>query len=194
LNLETRHIPTLGGRVKAMRKLIASGLRDPDMRQVSLAVASGDRWTINDFTRRHGYKPMQLGGLREVEARDDIGELSNIYRFYKDNVRYSGDITGVDTYTLARRTIFEMHNGDCDDGMVGVGTMLGHNGFGVIARCIAQKGVRDMKGRAVIGHIYPVSLIPKFTPQAGVALDATLPLGDLGSEVEADRVVDYRLF
>ena len=177
-----------------MRKLIASGLRDPDMRQASLAVAGGDKWTINDFTRRHGYKTMNLNGLREVEARDDIGELRNVYRFTKDNVRYSGDITGVDTYTLARRTLFEMHNGDCDDSLVSIGTMLGHNGFGVVARCIAQKGVRDMKGRPVIGHIYALALIPKFAPQAGIALDATLPLGDLGTEVEADRVVDYRLF
>ena len=124
------------------------------MRQVSLAVAGGDKWTINDFTRRNGYKSMNLAGLREAEARDDEGELNNIYRFYKDNVRYTGDITGVDTYTLARRTLFEMHGGDCDDALVAIGTMLGHNGFGVIARCIAQKGVRDLRGGPIVGHIY----------------------------------------
>ena len=194
MNLTTEHAPTLDSRVKRIRKLIANGLRDPEMRQVGLAVSAGDTWTLRNFAAKHNYRPLNLGGLREVQARDEPGELRNIYRFYKDNVRYVGDITGVDTFTSGRHTMFTMRAGDCDDECIAIGTLLAENGFGMIARAIAETGVRDAKGRPQIGHIYPVSLVPKFRPSAGIALDATLPYGDIGTEANADRVVDYRLF
>jgi hypothetical protein len=190
----TRNVQSLAGRVKAMRSLVLSGLRDPEMRRVALAVAAGDTWTLRDFASRHGYRPLDLAGLRSCAARDDLCELGNFFNFVRDNVRYTGDITGIDTYTGARTTIFKMRAGDCDDHFIAHATLAGHNGFGVIARCVAARGVVDASGRPVIGHIYALGLVEKFNPTRGVALDTTLPgSAALGTEPDHVERRDFRV-
>lgn len=187
------HVNSLRDRVRVISKQIGYGIRDPEMRRVSLAVSAGDTWTLRDFATRHGYRPLDLGGLRGCAARDDACELTNMFEFIRRNVRYTGDIAGLDTYVTARKTIFELRGGDCDDHTIALSTLGAHNGFSMLARAVAPTGSVDKRGRPVIGHVYAVALVPKMSPGAGTAMDTTLPRGFLGLEPRSAEQVDFLL-
>ena len=180
--------------MRLMKKMIAVGLRDPDMRKVALAVAAGDEWTLDQFVAENGYHALTHDPLSQCGSKNEECELENIYRFVKGNIRYTGDISGVDTYVSARRSIFEFRGGDCDDATVALATLLVQNGYSVVARLVAGRGQVDRLGRPVISHIYAVALVPKFSPKTGVALDTTLGDGQLGTEPDRIAQIDFRLY
>ena len=105
--LRAHQVSNLADRVKVLRQLVWSpigGLRDPDMRQLGLAVTKG------------------------CPARDDMCELRAIFDFIVSNIRYTGDITYKDTFTTALRTL-QYGGGDCDDHAELGAVLIMENGF-----------------------------------------------------------------
>lgn len=89
--LRAHSVHTLEDRIKILRQLVWSpngGARDPLLRNLGLQVT------------------------RHCPARDDMCELRAIFDFITKNVRYTGDITGKDTFQTAFRTL-QFGGGDC---------------------------------------------------------------------------------
>jgi len=89
--LRAHSVRTLEDRIHVLRELVwdpVGGLRDPEMRQLGLAVT-------------HHCPP-----------RNDMCELKAIFDFIVANVRYTGDITQRDTFQTAKRTL-QYGGGDC---------------------------------------------------------------------------------
>jgi len=93
-------------------------------------------------------------------------ELSNIYRFVVTNVRYTGDIAGVDTFSAPLRTL-QMGGEDCDGHAVLCAALAICNGFRAKVRITSNRGV-------TWDHIYCLAGMPKGRDDRWIALDTTL--------------------
>jgi hypothetical protein len=103
---------------------------------------------------------------RNCIARDAMCELSNIYRFVVTNVRYTGDIAGVDTFSAPLRTL-QMGGEDCDGHAVLCAALAICNGFRAKVRITSNRGV-------TWDHIYCLAGMPKGRDDRWIALDTTL--------------------
>jgi transglutaminase-like putative cysteine protease len=99
-------------------------------------------------------------------ARDAICELRAIYRFVVENVRYTGDIAGVDTFSSPLRTL-QMGGEDCDGHAVLCAALAICNGFKAKVRITSNRGV-------TWDHIYCMVGMPKGRADKWVVLDTTL--------------------
>lgn len=116
--LRAHQVRTLRDRVNVLRALVWSptgGLRDPQMRQLGLAVT------------------------RDCPARDDTCEMRAIFDTIVRNVRYTGDIAFKDTFQTALRTL-QFEGGDCDDHAVLGAVLLMENGFSPTWRITSNTG------------------------------------------------------
>lgn len=86
--LQMREVATLEGRIKILEDFVRKGVRNPLVRAVSLEVVS------------------------QCPARNDWCEIGQLYYFIKQNVRYTQDIFGIDTYQHPARTL-QWKGGDC---------------------------------------------------------------------------------
>lgn len=149
------------GRIELLQDLMKKSIRDPEIsRNLALHVTHACPW------------------------RDDRCELEAIWHFMHRNIRYTGDINGYDTFQTARRTL-QFRGGDCDDGMVLIGTLAMGNGFPVKGRITANPGSRQW------AHIYPVAGFPKNRPTRWVPLDWTLGFQRFGTHPPQSRFVEF---
>lgn len=159
-------------RLATIQDKVFKSVQDPEMRKIALKVTA------------------------KCPERDGLCEARAIYDYVKRNVRYTGDIApiamgaggpveGIDLYQSARRTL-EMGGGDCDDQSILVATLLSLNGITSRLRVVKQSRGEDWS------HIYPVAMLPKFSPGKAVALDTTLPGNDkFGVEAPHAKARDF---
>jgi hypothetical protein len=155
------------GRIDLLRGLMHKSVRDPMMRYLGLQITHGCPW------------------------RDDRCELEAIWHFMHRNIRYTGDIAGLDTFQSARRTL-QFRGGDCDDGMTLIGALASANGFYVKGRITTNPGAPRQWA-----HIYPLVGVPKVNPKRWFPLDWTLGFRAFGRhppqarycEFDADHVI-----
>lgn len=103
---------------------------------------------------------------RACAGRDAICELQAIYRFTIENVRYTGDVAGVDTFSSPIRTL-QMGGEDCDGHTVLNAALAIANGFKAKARITSNRG-------QTWDHIYCMVGMPKGRTDRWIALDTTL--------------------
>lgn len=130
-------------------------------------------------------RKLALQITRRCEARDDLCELKAIFDFNQSRIRYTGDIAGLDTFSTWRRAL-DFGGEDCDGHSIANATAAGHNGFGCVFRLTTSKAGTPFE------HVYAVALFSKLEPQAGIAMDTTLPGGKLGDEPRS--IAAYRDF
>jgi transglutaminase-like putative cysteine protease len=157
-------------RVASIQELVYRSVQDPQMRKLALQITSG------------------------CEARDGECEARAIYDYVKQNVRYTGDVApishpdgsveGIDLYQSARRTV-QFSGGDCDDMSILIATLLALNGITPRLRVMKESGNDDWS------HVYPTGGLPKNSPTRWIALDATLPDGEFGTEVPHAEAIDF---
>lgn len=153
-------VASLDGRIKILRDLTAEGIRHPIIR-------SEAAWLVSD-----------------CPDRSDGCEIAKVFWYVKGNVRYTGDIAGIDTYQVPWRTL-QLRAGDCDDASVLICAMLAAIGFQVGFRVISTTG-------QVWEHIYALIGVPKLAPTHVVPLDDTVPNSVPGWEPPHPKVVkDY---
>jgi transglutaminase superfamily protein len=160
--LQAHNVATLEDRVDILRQQVFNvrgGLRDPIMRRLGLLAT------------------------RQCRARADSCELEAIYWFTANNVRYTGDIAGKDTYQTALRTL-QYGGGDCDDHGILNAVLAMENGFTCHWRITSNTG-------GSWDHIYCMAGVPKHKPVEWIALDTTLTGGRIGRE---PRFVKYKDF
>jgi transglutaminase-like putative cysteine protease len=153
-------------RVKVMFLYVYKGLLDPTAR-VSLAEA-----------------------VAGVPERDDFAEVSAIYWWVRQRVRYTGDPRDLDQYSTLRRTL-ELGIGDCDDITIAYCTILAAAGYRVGAKIISQDGES-------FSHVYAVVELPRNDPTSAnrriVPLDGTVPSAFPGWEPDKSQRKLERLF
>ena len=117
--------------------------------------------------------PIILGIARQVTrgcaGRDAMCELRAIYQFVVENVRYTGDVSNVDTFSAPLRTL-QMGGEDCDGHSLINAALAMANGFRAKVRITSNRGV-------TWDHIYCMVGMPKGRSDRWVALDTTLARG-----------------
>jgi transglutaminase-like putative cysteine protease len=159
-------------RLATIQDLVHRSVQDPEMRKLALKITA------------------------RCPERDGLCESEAIYNYVKSKVRYTGDVApiamgaggaveGIDLYQSARRTL-EFGGGDCDDQSILVSTLLALNGITPRLRVVKQSKNEDWS------HIYPVAMLPKFSPGKAVALDTTLPGNNkFGVEAPHAKAIDF---
>lgn len=147
-------VPAFKDRVALIRDEIERGKKEPAVRAfaaTALAQRSGNRWV--------------------VAPRDYGGEVRTLGEAVRSAVRYTGDITDVETIQSAVRTL-ELKIGDCDDMAILLGSLLQTVGYP------AELKVVDLDGRGW-SHIYVMAGVPPEGPTEWIPLDPTVnqPLG-----------------
>jgi transglutaminase-like putative cysteine protease len=98
-----------------------------------------------------------------LPAKDYAGEVKELHRFVRDDVRYVRDVRGVETIQTPERTLLN-RQGDCDDKATLLSSMLEAVGFKTRFEAIAfQPGQ--------FSHVFPSVL----WRDKWVALETTLP-------------------
>lgn len=124
--------------LKLMAGLVSRFKRDPLMRDTAISLVAG------------------------LRPRDWSGEARAIYEYVRDRIRYTRDVSGVETLQTPPVTM-ELEAGDCDDKSVLLATLL--ESVGHPTRFVAT-GYRDPQS---FSHVYVETLLgTKWIP-----LDAT---------------------
>lgn len=158
-------------RIASIQKMIEAGVEDPEMRALAFKITA------------------------KCPERDGMCEAKAIYKWMRKHVKYSGDVSpimrgngqveGIDLYQSGKRTV-QFGGGDCDDQSALVATLASVIGLTTRLRVTAQEGDDDYS------HIYPVVLLPKFSPSYGVAVDTTLPgMNKFGVEYPSVKSQDF---
>jgi len=158
-------------RIGSIQKMIEKSVQDPEMTKLAMQIT------------------------KHCPDRDGMCEAKAIYKAVKKQVRYQGDIApikmsngqveGIDRYVSARRT-WEFQGADCDDQVILIATLASVIGLTTRLRVSAESPDEDYS------HVYPVVLLPKFSPTYGVAVDTTLPgTNKFGVEYPAAKVADF---
>lgn len=71
---------------------------------------------------------LALGLVQFHNEKDDIAEISAIFHFVRDQIRYVRDIYGVETLAIPTKTL-ELGQGDCDDKAVLLASLLEAIGY-----------------------------------------------------------------
>lgn len=101
-----------------------------------------------------------------VQPRDWIGEVCAIGQHIQNNVRYTLDTFGMDTYRTPQRTL-QMAIGDCDDMAALAGAALQAVGYPVWLKVIRTLGHPEFH------HIYILAGIPPTGPTQVIPIDPT---------------------
>jgi transglutaminase-like putative cysteine protease len=97
MRLRTYEIRDLPERMRYLQGLVQQGKRDP---------------VVYEFARQAVNK--KCGGNWCVPEKDNARELKALFEHVRKNVRYTSDISGVDSYQKPRHTI-ALRTADCDD-------------------------------------------------------------------------------
>lgn len=163
---------TIQERIGSIQKMIEKSVMDPEIRSLAMKITA------------------------DCPERDGKCEAKAIYKFIKKNVRYTGDIApihhsatgqteGVDLYQSARRTL-SMGAGDCDDQVTVFAALSSSIGLTTRLRVSSEEPGGEPS------HIYPVVMLPKFSPEYAVAADTTLPGSwNFGVEAPSGETTDY---
>ena len=117
---------------KLLNQLIAHGKRDRNVRKATLQVLEA----------------------YNVPEKDWIGEITAVKDWIRNNIRYTLDIQGVETFHTPRRILLD-RVGDCDDSSILCAAMLGSIGYrtGIL--------LLDSKGDGKISHAMATVKLPR---------------------------------
>ncbi len=163
MRLRTYQIKTLEDRIEALRKLVQQGKRDP---------------AIYEFARRAMNK--RCGNTWCVPEKDNAAEMRALFRAVRDNVRYTSDILGVDSYQLPSHTL-KLRTADCDDYSSLSCALANSVGLPCRFKVIKTKGAPEWN------HIYAQIGFPRRNPTKWISFDASVEM-PLGWEAPASMV------
>ena len=155
IRLRTYEIKNLEDRITYLKDLVQQGKRDP---------------AVYEFARRAINSKCGKGWC--VPEKDNLREVQALFKAIRSNVRYTSDISGVDSYQKAGHTL-ALKTADCDDYAVLVCSALGSLGIPSRFKVIRTKGSNDWN------HIFAQAGLPRRKPTKWVSLDASvsMPMG-----------------
>jgi transglutaminase-like putative cysteine protease len=155
IRLRTYEIRNLEDRIKYLKDLVQQGKRDP---------------AVYEFARRAINGKCGKGWC--VPEKDNLREVQALFKAIRANVRYTSDISGVDSYQKAGHTL-SLRTADCDDYAVLVCSAAGSLGIPCRFKVIRTKGSNDWN------HIFAQVGLPRRKPTKWISLDASvsMPMG-----------------
>lgn len=150
LRLRTYPIRNLNDRIKRLRDRIEEGKRDP---------------MVYEFARRAVNK--RCGSQWCVPEKDTLGELRALFAAIRNNVRYTSDIRGVDSYQNPGKTLM-LNGGDCDDYSTLSCSTAASIGIPCRLKVIRTRDSGDWN------HIYAQMGLPRQRPMHWVSFDASV--------------------
>lgn len=143
-------VHSLDDRIQLISDKIEAGKKDPFVHQVVAEI----------LTRK------TTDGLWAVPEKNWEAEVVAIFDWMRNNVRYTRDVTGYDTYRAAKRTL-QLGIGDCDDYTATMGAVLQAVGYPLR---ITVVGVDSKEPN----HVYLRVGLPPQKPTRWPALDASV--------------------
>lgn len=162
-------VKSLDDRIKRIRERVARGMVDPKVYGFARKVVNqkcGDNWCIPE--------------------KDNLKEMEAIFKAVRQNVRYTSDILGVDTYQHPKHTL-GLNGGDCDDYSSLLCSLLLSLGIPCRLKVIRTKDAKEWN------HIYAQGGLPRANPTRWYSLDASVPK-PFGWEAPGSMVADTRIF
>jgi transglutaminase-like putative cysteine protease len=163
------NVGSLDERIRHIRARVAHGVTDPDVyafARAAVAQRCGDRWCTPE--------------------KDNLREMEAIFNAIRNQVRYTSDILGIDTYQNPGRTL-RMRSGDCDDYSSLVCASLLSLGIPCRFKVIRTKDASEWN------HIYAQGGLPRANPQRWYTLDASVNK-PFGWEAPAGMIAESRIF
>jgi len=162
-------VRSLEDRIKHLRGRVAKGKVDPEVysfTRAALTQRCGSGWCVNEKDT-----------LREAEA---------IFKAVRNNVRYTSDIAGIDTYQSPSKTL-KLKAGDCDDYSSLICSALLSAGIPCRFKVIRTKDSNEWN------HIYAQAGLPRNRPSRWVSMDASVPVR-FGWEAPKSMVAESKIF
>lgn len=150
MKIKTKRVFSLEDKMIEIIRITNKGKLDPEIR----------KFVANSINKRCGKDWC-------VRERDYDGEIVAVFNAVRQNVRYTGDIWGVDTFQSPVRTL-ELGTGDCDDMSMIIASCLMSIGYPIRFRVIRTKNSSDFN------HIFVLCGRPPKEPKQWVSLDATV--------------------
>ena len=169
MRMRSYHIKGIEDRIAHLRELVDDGKRDPRVYAFARQAISrrcGADWCI----------PEKANG-QEAKA---------IFDAVRRKVRYTSDISGVDTYQKPAHTL-SLGSGDCDDYSSLLCSLMLSVGIPCRFKVIRTRGARDWN------HIFAEAGFPRAAPQKWISMDASVPV-PFGWHAPAEMVADQKVF
>jgi len=163
------NVNTLDARVRRITDMVRASIRKPEVRELAAAIVA-----------------QKCGGDWCIREKDWPGESRALFDYVRHNVRYTGDIRGIDTFQSAIRTLL-WAAGDCDDMAILLAALLLSIGHLPELVVIRTTNSRDWN------HIYVRDLLPPRHPTRRMSLDASMDK-PAGWEVPERLVADRRVY
>lgn len=167
--LRTYRIRSLEERIAALRERVENGKRDP-------AVYAFARQAVN----------ARCGADWCVPEKDTAKEIKALFAAIRNNVRYTSDIAGIDSYQRPGLTL-NLRTGDCDDFSSLACAAAASLGIPCRFKVIRTKDSKEWN------HIYAQMGLPRRNPKKWIPFDASVNM-PVGWEAPASMVADSRVF
>lgn len=192
MRMRSYNIRTLDDRIAVLQKLADAGKRDPEVYAFvrrAIGKKCGGKWCIPEKDNL-GEARAVFGALRRAQppryTRSDIVNAQGIFKGLRRDVRYTSDISGVDTYQRPSHTL-ALGSGDCDDSSSTTCAALGAIGIPCRYKVIRTKGAKDWN------HIYAQAGFPRANPQRWISMDSSVNM-PFGWEAPQRMVAASRVF
>lgn len=129
----------------------------------------------------------RAGGTWMVPPKDWEKEVNALFNFVQERIRYTRDVTNLDTYHRAIR-VLQLRMGDCDDMVILLGSLLQSVGYPVLLKIVDT--TESPEG---YNHIYLLVGLPPTAPSQWIALDPTVR-HKAGWEVAESNIRDSLLY
>ena len=169
IRLRTYQIRNLPERMQYLQALVEQGKRDPVVYEFA-------RQAINQ----------KCSGNWCVPEKDNQREIVALFKHIRKNVRYTSDITNVDSYQKPRHTL-ALRTADCDDYATLICAAAATLGLPCRFKVIKTKGSREWN------HIYAQIGLPRRNPTQWFSLDASINM-PAGWEPPKNMVSDHKIF
>lgn len=169
MTMSLHEINGIEDRIKHIQGRIAKGKVNPEVYAFSREATSkkcGNKWCI--------------------EEKDNIGEAKAVFNHIRENVRYTSDILGIDTYQHPKHSI-KLKSSDCDDYSSLVCSALLSLGIPCRLKVIRTKDSNEWN------HIYAQAGFPRANPTKWITMDASVPK-PFGWEAPSAMVAESRVF
>ena len=121
-----------------------------------------------------------------MPEKDTAREIKALFDAIRQNVRYTSDIRGIDSYQHPAKTLM-LRNADCDDFSTLACALAASIGIPCRFKVIKTKGSDDWN------HIFAQMGLPRLAPTRWVAFDASVAK-PCGWEAPPNMVADSRVF
>jgi hypothetical protein len=192
MRMRSFNIRTLDDRIRYLNRLADEGKRDPQVYAWARSAVNkkcGNQWCVaekdNLGEARALFGAMRRGVPPNMTPRD-IEAAGLVFRQIRNDVRYTSDIAGVDTYQKPAHTL-ALRSGDCDDYSSLTCSALGSLGIPCRYKVIRTKGAKDWN------HIYAQAGFPRANPQRWISMDSSVNM-PFGWEAPPRMVAASRTF